>query len=93
MPYSKSHRHPDEVAVKTKPAGTLGKTVKTKQRAREPPGIAVTSTHILKLAVTKVWGVRKRRTGSVTIIMREANANVIELADTRRKAKHKADME
>ena len=76
-----------------RPAGTLGKTVKTKQRAREPPGIAVTSPHILKLAVTKVCGVRKRRTGSVTIIMREANANVIELADTRRKAKHKADME
>ena len=67
--------------------------VKTKQRAREPPGIAVTSPQILKLAVTKVCGVRKRRTGSVTIIMREANANVIELADTRRKAKHKADME
>jgi hypothetical protein len=74
-------------------AGPIGKTVITKQRDREPPGIAVTSPHILKLAITKICGVRERRTGSVTIIMREANANLIELADIRRKAKHKADME
>jgi hypothetical protein len=71
----------------------FGKTNKTKGRDRELPGIAVTSPSILKFAVTKVCRVRKRRTGSVTRIMREANANVIKLANTRRKAKHKADLE
>jgi hypothetical protein len=48
-----------------RPADTLGKTVKAKGRDREPPGIAVTSPNILKIAVTKVCGVRKQKTGSV----------------------------
>ncbi len=49
-----------------RPAGTLGKTQKTKNRVRIPPGIAVTSPQRLKLAVTKVCGVRRVNTRSVT---------------------------
>ncbi len=45
------------------------------------------------MAVTKVCGVRRKRTGSVTQLLSETNATIIELADTRRKARHKADLE
>ena len=76
-----------------RPAGTLGKTLKTKNKERQPPGIAINSPHQLKMAVTRVCGVRKRRTGSVTQLMRDTNANLMVLGDNRRKAKHKADME
>lgn len=75
-----------------RPAGTLGKTNKTKARTREPPGIAVTSPPMLKLAVTKLCGVRKHRTGLVTLLMREDNARLIVLADIRRKARHQAEL-
>ncbi len=76
-----------------RPAGTLGKTRKTQNRERVPPGIALTSPLLLKMAVTKVCGVRRKYTGSVTQMMRETNANLVVLGDNRRKAKHKADME
>ena len=49
-----------------RPAGTLGKSTKTKNRNREPPGIAVTSPPVLRFAVTKICGVRRKNTGSVT---------------------------
>ncbi len=76
-----------------RPAGTLGKTLKTQNKERAPPGIALTSPLQLQMAVTKVCGVRLINTGSVTKMMRETNANLMVLGDNRRKAKHKADME
>ena len=76
-----------------RPAGTLGKTKKTKNRERIPPGIAVTSPQRLKLAVTKVCGVRRVNTGIVTQLMRDTNAQLIQDGDEHRKAKHKADLE
>ena len=60
---------------------------------RIPPGIAVTSPQRLKLAVTKVCGVRRVKTGSVTQLMRDTNAHLIAEGDEHRKAKHKADLE
>ncbi len=78
-----------------RPASTLGKTLKTKNKERVPPGIAITSPQQLKMVVTivtRVCGVRKRKTGSVTQLMRDTNANLMVLGDNRRKAKHKADM-
>ncbi len=41
-----------------RPAGTLGKTKKMKERMAAPAGIAVTSPALLKVGVTKVCGVR-----------------------------------
>ncbi len=38
-----------------RPAGTLGKTKKTKARLVAPAGIAICSPEILKSAVTKLW--------------------------------------
>ena len=75
-----------------RPAGTLGKTTKTKTRQRQPPGIAHTSPIALKMAVTKVCGVRRKNTGSVTQMMRDTNASLAEQGDSRRKAKHKEDL-
>jgi hypothetical protein len=76
-----------------RPAGTLGKTLTTQNRERVPPGIALTSPLLLKMAVTKVCGVRRKYTGSVTQMMRETNANLVVLGDNRRKGKHKADLQ
>ncbi len=76
-----------------RPASTLGKTPKTKNRVRIPPDIAVTSPQRLKLAVTKVCGVRRVNTGSVTQLMRNTNAQLIAEGDEHCKAKHKADLE
>jgi hypothetical protein len=75
-----------------RPAGTLGKTTKTKTRQRQPPGIAHTSPIALQMAVTKVCGVRRKNTGSVTQMMRDTNASLAEQGDSRRKAKHKEDL-
>ncbi len=46
-----------------RPAGTLGKTKKTKARLEAPAGIAICSPEILKSAVTKLCGVRKVQPG------------------------------
>jgi hypothetical protein len=43
--------------------------------------------------VTKVCGVRRVKTGSVTQLMRDHNAHLIAEADENRKAKHQADLE
>jgi hypothetical protein len=64
-----------------RPAGTLGKTKKTKERIAAPAGIAVTSPEALKLSVTKVCGVRKAKPGKVTELLRVNNARNILRAD------------
>ena len=76
-----------------RPAGTLGKTKKTKGRVPTPAGIAVTSPERLKIAVTKVCGVRKVKPGLVTQLLRGHNAINIMRADELRKASHLADLE
>ncbi len=75
-----------------RPAGTLGKSNKTKSRQRQPPGIAHTSPIAFQMAVTKVCGVRRKNTGSVTQMMRATNASLAEQGDRRRKEKHKEDL-
>ena len=75
------------------PAGTIGKTMKTKQRVPKPAGIAVTSPDTLKYAITKLCGTRRRKTGAVTILLREKCAHDTVLADDRRKARMKAELE
>jgi hypothetical protein len=56
------------------PAGTIGKTTKTKLRIPKPAGIAVTSPEILKLSVTKLCGTRRVQPGKVTTLLREKYA-------------------
>jgi hypothetical protein len=76
-----------------RPAGTLGKTKKTKGKIPSPAGIAVTAPDILKLAVSKACGVRKVKSGVVTGLLRGQNATNIMRADELRKASHLADVE
>lgn len=75
-----------------RPAGTIGKSTKTKNRKREPPGIAVTSPAKLRFAVTKICGVRRKNTGSVTQLLRDTNAALIAAEDELRKEKHAAEL-
>ena len=75
------------------PAGTIGKTCKTKLRIPKPAGIAVTSPAILKLAVTKLCGTRRCQPGKVTTLLREKYALDSLHADDRRKAKMQADVD
>jgi hypothetical protein len=75
-----------------RPAGTLGKSTKTKARTREPPGLAVTSPAILRFAVTKICGVRRKNTGTVTQLLRDTNAALIAAEDALRKEKHAAEL-
>jgi hypothetical protein len=75
------------------PAGTIGKTMKTKLRVPKPAGIAVTSPDTLKYAVTKLCGTRRRKTGAVTILLRDKCARDTLMADDRRKARMKADLD
>jgi hypothetical protein len=76
-----------------RPAGTLGKCHKTKQRIRSPAGIAITAPPRLKEAVTKVCGVRRKHPGKVTALLRQTFAEHTLLADAVRKSKHEADKE
>jgi len=74
-------------------AGTIGKCAKTKLRVPKPAGIAVASPPVLKLAVTKLCGVRVALPGAVTSLLR-AKYDVDSCdADTRRQAKNQADLE
>ncbi len=75
------------------PGGTIGKTIKTKLRVPINAGIAVTSPDALKHAITRVCGIRQRRTGAVTILLREKCAQDILLADERRKTRMKAELD
>ena len=75
------------------PAGTIGKTCKTKLRIPKPAGIAVTSPVILKLAVTKLCGTRRCQPGQVTTLLRDKYALDSLHADDRRKAKMQADVD
>ncbi len=74
------------------PAGTIGKTNKTKMRVPKPAGIAVTSPDVLKDAVTKLCGTRVVNTGKVTMLLRAKCALDILLADERRKARMIANL-
>ena len=76
-----------------KPAGTIGKTMKTKLRVPKPAGIALTSPDRLKLAITKLCGTRLVQTGKVTALLREKCAGDTTMADARRKAHTQADLE
>ena len=76
-----------------KPAGTIGKTKKTKLRVPKPAGIALTSPESLKLAITKVCGTQLVHTGKVTALLREKCAGDTARADARRKAHTEADLE
>jgi hypothetical protein len=76
-----------------KPAGTIGKTKKTKLRVPKPAGIALTSPESLKLAITKVCGTQLVHTGKVTALLREKCAGDTARADARRKAHTQADLE
>jgi gas vesicle protein len=76
-----------------RPAGTLGKTKKTKARLVAPAGIAISSPAILKSAVTKLCGVRKVRPGKVTAILRADNASKTLRADKLRKASQAEELE
>jgi hypothetical protein len=64
-----------------------------KGRIPTPAGIAVISPDVLKIAVTKVCGVRRVRPGVVTELLRENNTTNVIRADTLRKASHLADLE
>ncbi len=74
------------------PAGTIGKTIKTKTRVPKPAGIAVTSPEALKCAVTKLCGTRVVHTGKVTALLRDKCASDTLLADERRKARMVAEI-
>lgn len=74
------------------PAGTIGKTNKTKMRVPKPAGIAVTSPDVLKDAVTRLCGTRVVNTGKVTMLLRAKCASDTLLADERRKARMIADV-
>jgi hypothetical protein len=76
-----------------RPAGTLGKTKKTKERMAAPAGIAVTSSALLKVSVTKVCGLRKVKPGKVTELLRVNNARNVLRADQLREASHTAEVE
>ncbi len=75
------------------PAGTIGKTCKTKLRIPKPAGIAVTSPAISKTAVTALCGTRRVQPGKVTTILREKYALDSLCADERRKAHMQADVD
>ncbi len=75
------------------PAGTIRKTNKTKLKIPQPPGIAVSSPEILKLAVTKLCGTRRVQPGKVTTLLREKYALDSLRADERRKAHMQADLD
>ncbi len=74
-------------------ADTIGKTLKTKDRAAKPAGIAVTSPPQLQLAVTKVCGTRRVNPGKVTALLREKCALDTFNADERRTACMQADID
>jgi hypothetical protein len=76
-----------------RPAGTQGKTKKTKARATPPAGIAVTSPAVLKVAVTKFCGVRVIKPGTVTQLLRELNTVNVVRADELRRANQKAELD
>jgi hypothetical protein len=73
------------------PAGTIGKTNKTKKRVPKTAGIAVTSPEVLQNAVTKLCGTRRVNTGTVTTLLRAKSASDTLLADERRKARMEAE--
>ena len=75
------------------PAGTIGKSRKTKDRPVRPAGMAITSHPALKMAVTKLCGVRHGCAGMVTQLLRETFRTNAELADQRRIVKDKKDLE
>lgn len=75
------------------PAGTIGKTMKTKQRVPKPAGIALTSPENLKQAITKLCGTRLVNTGKVTALLREKCTADTMMADARRKDRMQADLE
>ena len=74
-----------------RPARTVGKTRKTKDRLVAEAGIALTSHATLKMAVTKVCGVRKVKRGKVTDLLRTTFKENSELAHQRRLAKEERD--
>ena len=74
-------------------AGTVGKTLKTKDRVAKPAGIAVTSPPQLQLAVTKVCGTRRVKPGTVTALLREKCALDTLNADERQNARMLADLD
>ncbi len=71
----------------------MGKTLKTKDRAAKPAGIAVTSPQQLQLAVTKVCGTRRVKPGTVTALLREKCALDTLNADERQNARMQADLD
>ncbi len=74
-------------------AGTVGKTLKTKDRVVKPAGIAVTSPPQLQLAVTKVCVIRPVKPGKVTALLREKCALDTLNADERRNARMLANLD
>ena len=74
-----------------RPAGTVGKTRKTRERLVADAGIALTSHTTLKMAVTKVCGVRKVQCGKVTELLRTTFTENSQLAHQRRLAKEERD--
>jgi hypothetical protein len=75
------------------PAGTIGKTAKTKLHVPKPAGIGVSSPAVLKMAVTKVCGVRRVLPSAVTALLRNKYATDTALADARRQAHAIAELE
>ena len=75
------------------PAGTIGKTKKTRLKIPKPAGIAVSSPASLKLAVTKLCGTRRKRPGLVTTLMRAQHIVDTERANNRRKAHMQTDLD
>ena len=74
-------------------AGTMVKTLKTKDRVAKPAGTAVTSPPQLQLAVTKVCGTRRVKPGTVTALLRDKCTLDTLNADTRRNARMLDDLE
>jgi hypothetical protein len=73
--------------------GTIGKTAKTKLHVPKPAGIGISSPNVLKMAVTKVCGVRWVLPGSVTALLRNKYETDTALADARRQAHAIAEQE
>jgi hypothetical protein len=73
--------------------GTIGKTAKTKLHVPKQAGIGISSPTVLKMAVTKVCGVRRVLPGSVTALLRNKYETDTALADARRQAHAIAEQE
>ena len=73
--------------------GTVGKTAKTKLHVPKQAGIAISAPTVLKIAVTKLCGVRRFLPGSVTALLRNKYDTDKDLADARRQAHAIAEQE